>query len=69
MGSNETKMVHYSCGECRMTSTCVENVASRQAWRDHMVTHARYLNFRTWYWAVQSLPFAGDEIDQPTITG
>lgn len=57
MTKSSTSMIHYQCQECDMTATAVENVASRQAWRDHMLTHSRFLSYRSWTWEVQPLPF------------
>jgi hypothetical protein len=42
------KMVRYECMECQVTATCVDNEHARRAWRDHMLTHARFLRYRQW---------------------
>ncbi len=55
MGS--TRMIRYECQQCDMVATVVDSEAARRAWRDHMLTHDRYLHFRSWTWEVLELPY------------
>nr|CRY97790.1 hypothetical protein [uncultured prokaryote] len=50
-----TEMIHYQCGVCSMTATVVNTPTSTLAWHDHMMQHARMLNFRSWTWAIEQM--------------
>ncbi len=54
MGS--TQMIRFECQQCEMSATMVDTEAARRAWRDHMLTHDRFLSFRSWAWEVVELP-------------
>ena len=52
----DVEMVRYECLNCDSSVTMVVSDQSRRAWRDHMLTHARYHRFREWHWTIQCLP-------------
>lgn len=56
-----TQMIHYQCGVCPMTATVVDNPAGTLAWHDHMINHARMLNFRSWTWVVEQMDLGIDD--------
>lgn len=57
--TNETAMIHFVCGTCRMEATCVHTSSAELAWLDHMANHAVKDNFRCYTWSIVPL-----ELDQ-----
>lgn len=62
MANRETDMVHYECGVCLATATCVQTPAADLAWLDHMANHADPYCYGRWTWTV--LPLKLDQGDR-----
>lgn len=51
-----TSMIHFECGVCDTTATCVDTVTAHLAWNFHMARHSDREDFLAWTWQVDPLP-------------
>lgn len=52
----ETMMIHWQCGVCEVSATCVATPSAELAWLDHMENHASKDRYQAWTWTIVPLP-------------
>lgn len=49
-------MIHWQCGVCEVSATCVATPSAELAWLDHMENHAVKDLYQAWTWEIVPLP-------------